>query len=302
MSDPGQLSYDELFALAVEEARRKGVPIADPTPPIRQTCVVNGRRLHFLDWQGGARTPMLLLHGALLNAHVWDFFSLDMRGDYRIRALDLPGHGDSEWAADGDYSRAAAADAVVTLIEQLDLTSLVLVGHSFGGSLGALVAARRTPRVRALVMVDSTLLPTGQPSVRSLAAAGPDSFESLDKFAEYAAGLARHRDPARLAVRLRWNARQLPDGRWTWKYDPALRQRPLGPRTLDDVWAALDAFPGPVLFVRASERSHVSDEAAQRLRALPNVRLVVVPDAMHNVMGDNPLGFRHEVNEFLSGL
>src|SRR4051812_49393352 len=135
MLDASRLSYEELFALAVEHAQDKGVVVADPTPPVSQSCRIDGLELHYLDWQGSARRPMLLLHGALLNAHVWDLFSLDLRCDFRIRSVDLPGHGDSGWAADGDYSRARTADVVVGLIERLDLRSLALVGHSFGGSL-----------------------------------------------------------------------------------------------------------------------------------------------------------------------
>ncbi|HEY2596599.1 MAG TPA: alpha/beta fold hydrolase, partial [Chloroflexota bacterium] len=175
MTDATATTYAELFALGVDAARRKGVAVADPTPPARRACVVNGLNLHFLDWEGDSRRSMLLLHGALLQAHVWDLFSLDMRRNFHIHALDLPGHGDSHWAPDGDYSRARVARDVATLVEQLDLTSLVLVGHSFGGSVAAMVAAQLSDRVRALVMLDSTLLPTGQTSIRTLAATGPQT-------------------------------------------------------------------------------------------------------------------------------
>ena len=301
MADVGGMTDAELFAVVVEEARRKGVVVADPTPPASRTCVVNGLRLHLLDWQGEGRPPMLLLHGALLNAHVWDDFSLDMRQHFHIHSVDLPGHGDSEWVPDGDYRRARLAAEITGLIEQLDLTSVVLIGHSLGGSLAALVAARLTTRVAALVMVDSTLLPTGRPSVRSRAASGPTSFASFKELVQHAAGLGRRRDPAQLMVRLRWNARHMTNGRWTWKYDPALLQ-PTGHGSADwdDVWAALHACPCPVLFVRAGGRSHLSDEAAKRLQALPSVRLVVVPEAGHNVMSDDPLAFRRAVGDFLS--
>src|SRR5437588_10433550 len=116
----------------LEQARVKGVLVADPTPPLNRTQLVNGRIMHLLDWQGEPRPPLVLLHGALLHAHVWDFFSLDMRQHFHIRALDLPGHGDSEWASDADYSRPRVAADIVDLITQLDLSGLVLVGHSFG--------------------------------------------------------------------------------------------------------------------------------------------------------------------------
>jgi pimeloyl-ACP methyl ester carboxylesterase len=303
MSETQTPSYAELFAAAVEAARRRDVCVTDPTPPEQRSRSVNGGLdLHFLDWQGTRRPPMLLLHGALLQAHVWDFFSLQMRRDFHIRAVDLPGHGDSGWAADGDYSRARVASAIAAFIEQLDLRSLVLVGHSFGGAVAVILAAQMRERVRALVMVDSTLLPSGRPSVRARAAELPQTFPSLEDFAHHAAGLGRRRDPARLMTSLRWNARQLADGRWTWKYDPALRRTGLGPADFEDVWSALRAYTGPVLFVRAGEHSHLADEAADRLQALPNIQLKVVPDAAHNVMSDNPVVFNQEVGKFLSDL
>jgi pimeloyl-ACP methyl ester carboxylesterase len=154
-------------------------------------------------------------------------------------------------------------------------------------------------RIRALVMVDSTLLPSGRPSVRMRAAELPQTFDSLENFAQHAAGLGRRRDPARLVTSLRWNARQLADGRWTWKYDPALRHVGLGPTDFEDVWSALRAYAGPVLFVRAGEHTHLADEAANRLQSMPNVSLVVVADAAHNVMSDNPVAFNREVGNFL---
>jgi pimeloyl-ACP methyl ester carboxylesterase len=302
MTDVVSSEYAELFAAAVEAGRRRGICIADPTPPDKASCVVNGLSLHFLDWQGTQRRPILLLHGALLQAHVWDFFSLEMRQRFHIRAVDLPGHGESEWAPGGDYSRARVAADIAALIEKLDLTSLVLIGHSFGGSVAAMVAARMPERIYALVMVDSTLVASGRPSVRARAAELPHTFASLEDFAQHAAGLGRRRDPARLVTSLRWNARQLSDGRWTWKYDPALRRAGLGPTDFEDVWSALRARTGPVLFVRAGEHSHLADEAAERLQSLPNVQLVVIPDAAHNVMSDNPIAFNREVGRFLVNL
>lgn len=292
--------YTELFTYTVEAAHRKGVFVADPTPPERRICDVNGTRLHFLDWGAGVGPPVLLLHGALLQAHVWDFFCLDMRQQFHIRAVDLPGHGDSGWASNGDYSRARVCADIVALIDQLDLTEVILIGHSFGGAVAALVAAQLQERIRTLVMVDSTLLPSGRTSVRTRSGAGPQSFTSFEAFVQHAATLGRRGDPERLRTSLYWNARQLANGLWTWKYDPALRSGPLGPGNFDDIWSALQAFGGPLLFIRAGEHSHLTDEAAERLRLLPNLHMVEVAGAAHNVMSDEPLAFRREVGEFLS--
>lgn len=291
------MTYEELFAAAVDEARRQRIPVTNATPPANRTAHgADGPRLHYLDW-GGDGPPLVTLHGMLTNAHVWDFFSLQLRERFHIYAVNLRGHGDSEWASDGDYSRACMTADILALIDELDLESVRLVGHSLGGSVGALALAERPDRVKRLVMVDSTLLPTGRTTATRAVMEGPDTFPSLEAFAQRAARINPRRDPARLSVSLRWNTRQLADGSWTWKWDPALRRR--RPPDFESVWAALEAATCPVLFVRAGERSHLSDEAADRLHALPHVRMVVVPDAAHNVMGDNPLVFNREVLAFL---
>src|SRR5262249_42757369 len=153
---------EEMFAAAVAEARRKGLSVTDETPPRNVDYMVNGLRLHVLDWGGADKPAMVLIHGALVNAHSWDFFSMEMRERFHIYSVDLPGHGDSEWAADGDYSRARMSGDLLGLFQQLDLTSPVLLGHSLGGSLATLVAPQID--VKALVLVDSTLLPNPQPN------------------------------------------------------------------------------------------------------------------------------------------
>jgi pimeloyl-ACP methyl ester carboxylesterase len=301
------MTYAELFAAAVAEARRREIPVWDETPPVNRTRLVNGLSLHYLDWGGADKPPLMLIHGARVHAHTWDFFSLDMRQYFHIYAVDLPGHGDSEWAADADYNRSRLAADVSELIDQLGLESLILIGHSLGGSVATLVASHLPQRIRALGLVDTTLLMPARPYPLGGLLEGPDTFPTLEAFAQHAARFNKRRDPERLVLSLRWNTRQLPNGDWTWKYDRALRQsgasaRPVGLRAddFDKLWAALGEIAAPVLFVRAAEHSHLSDEAAERLRALSNVRLVVVPNSAHNVMGDNPHVFKREVSEFLS--
>lgn len=228
------MTYEELFAAAVREAQRKDIVVWDATPPANRTAVVNGLRLHYLDWGGDSRPP------------------------------------------------------------------LVLIGHSLGGSVAALVASGAPERVRALGLVDTTLVAPSGPNAMAGLVNGPDTFATLEAFAQHAARFNPRRQPERLVLSLRWNTRQLPDGSWTWKYDRALRQRGARVDDFDRLWTALRELSVPVLFVRAGEQSHLTDEAAERLLALPHVRLVVVPDSAHNVMGDNPHAFRRAVSEFLT--
>jgi pimeloyl-ACP methyl ester carboxylesterase len=292
------LSYETLFGAAVAEARRRELPVFDASPPTNRHLDVGGLKLHYLDWGGNASTPMLLIHGAMVTAHVWDFFGLEMRQHFHVYAVNLRGHGDSGWAPDADYSRSRMTADVVQLIRHLDLRNMVLIGHSLGGSIAALVAAEVPERIRTLTLIDSTLLPNPRPNAMAAFVNGPDSFPSIEAFAEHAATFNPRRRADQLTLSLRWNARQRDDGQWTWKYDPALRQR-RAPE-FERVWAALEGLNCPTLFVRAGENSHVTDDALERLRTLHHIALVTVPDAAHNVMGDNPGAFSSAVRDFLS--
>ena len=291
-----------LFESLLKAADEHGLRFDDPAPPRSRYCEVDGLRLHHLDWGLEGKPGMLLLHGIAVSAHSWDFFSLAMRRHFHVRALDHRGHGDSEWASDKDYRRERMADDVVDLVRRLKLAPLVLVGHSMGGAVALLAAARIPESVRAMVIVDSTLGPRAGRNRIQRFMQGPDTFNSIEDLARHATRFNPRRDLDQLMGSLRLRVRELPDGRWTWKYDSYLRDpnqnRP--PPDFNALWEAIENLPCPMLVVRAGDRSHISDDLVPRLEAqAPRLRLVTVARSGHSVMGDNPPVFEAEVTRFL---
>ena len=291
-----------LFKSLLNAAAEHGLEFDDPVPPRSRYCEVDGLRLHHLDWGVADKPAMLLLHGIAVSAHSWDFFSLAMRRHFHVRALDHRGHGDSEWAPDKDYRRERMAEDVVELAARLELVPLVLVGHSMGGAVALLSAARMPETVKAMVIVDSTLGPRPGRNRIQRFMQGPDTFDSIEDLARHATRFNPRRDLDQLIGSLRLRVKELPDGRWTWKYDSYLRDpnqsRP--PPDFKAIWEAIENLSCPMLVVRASDRSHISDDLVPRLEALaPRVRLVTVPRSGHSVMGDNPPVFETEVTRFL---
>ena len=157
----GSDEQDEFRYLASDAAR---VGRQAPLPRVRrvEAPVSDGRSVSALSY--GSPPPAgdtdadtvapqyVFLHGMGLNAHGFDPVVLAL--DAPALALDLPGHGRSDWREDANYRPDLLAADVLTALEQLATEPFVLVGHSLGGLMAARAALRVPEKVRALVLED----------------------------------------------------------------------------------------------------------------------------------------------------
>jgi pimeloyl-ACP methyl ester carboxylesterase len=254
-------------------------------------------RLHYYDW-GGAGTPLVLLHGFLAHGYVWHALAPKLRPRYRPIAPDQRGHGDSSHAP-GRYRTDDLVADLAALVDQLGLGRCALLGFSLGGAVAARYAAQRPEQVERLAIVD---IGPRIGSERPFPAGGPPepaSWSSVDEATDFQ--LAGHPYPPDRAYLRAVNERGLrrrEDGRFVWKWDPALLEREW---PLEDpaFWAALRAIRCPVLVVRGAESFVLSDRTAREMVGrLPDARSVVVPRARHAVHEENPAAFEQAVREF----
>jgi pimeloyl-ACP methyl ester carboxylesterase len=124
----------------------------------RQIPLGDGRDLFaILAGPTDATPPLVFLHGLGGSQATWMTLLADLVDRYRVAALDLPGHGQSDKPdpAAADYSVAGLTTTVIQGIEALGLEPVVLVGHSLGGAIAMRIALERPAIVRGLVLVDS---------------------------------------------------------------------------------------------------------------------------------------------------
>lgn len=120
------------------------------------------------------KLSVVLLHGMGDSAEDWDVVAAELGRDRRVIAVDLRGHGQSEWP--GRYSIAAIAEDVAELLGELAESSVDVVGHSLGGLVACVVAAATNSGIRRLVLEDIGMLyPRERPP--ATAPDGPLSFD-----------------------------------------------------------------------------------------------------------------------------
>lgn len=98
---------------------------------------------------------LVLLHGYTGGKENWYRVCAKLGRRYRLVAPDLPGWGGSERRAGANYGYVAQADNVAAFLRQLGAAPVVLVGHSMGGGIAALVAARHPQLVAKLALLDA---------------------------------------------------------------------------------------------------------------------------------------------------
>lgn len=111
----------------------------------------DGVKLHYL--RAGTGQPLLLLHGITDSAAYWGATARALSAHFDVIALDQRGHGESDAPAQGYRMTHYVADAVAVL-DALTREPAFVIGHSFGGWVGARLAAQHPDRVCALALED----------------------------------------------------------------------------------------------------------------------------------------------------
>ena len=308
----GSDDYDE-FSLLHENAAECDVTV-DHQPVVARARfeLPTGQGLSYLRW-GTDEPELVFLHGGGQNANTWDTVLLAL--DVPALALDLPGHGHSDRRPDRDYGPWRNAEAVATLLEEVAPTARCVVGMSLGGATTIRLAATRPDLCHRAVFVDVTPqvndptrnLSTAERGTVSLIGGAPrdDSFEQM---ADAAVALSPHRGAAGVRRGVRHNARRLPDGRWTWRYDlfggeneSEGESAGAAPSWVDftPLWEDVGALSVPALLVRGGLSPYVRDEdVAEMRRRHPALEVVVVDGAGHAVQSDRPLDLVDLIRRF----
>ncbi len=305
MSGPIEGTYDE-FSLFEENATEAGLPWSGP-PTVRREAVDvgGGRKVSALVW-GTEPAELVFVHGGGQNAHTWDTVALAL--GLPLVAVDLPGHGHSDWPADREVlDPAGMAEDVLLAVTRLAPDASMLVGMSLGGMTSIALVARHPDVFERLALVDITPgVDHSKSSDIAAFLAGPESFASFDEILERTIQFNPTRSVSSLRRGVLHNAVQREDGTWTWRHQLGRPSRSTGLHVdaldFDSLWDELERISVPVMLIRGKLSPVVDDaDEAEFRRRRPDDPVVTVEDAGHSIQGDQPVELARILMGFFRG-
>jgi len=270
-----------------------------PAAYVDKYANVNGLRLHYLDWGSPDKPPMILLHGIARHAHTFDHLAPHFAGSFHVLAIDLRGHGDSDWDPEGDYLVEDHVKDLEDLIAQLRLQRITLLGNSTGGRVAQVFAGLHPNLVAKLVVED-----VGPERPEDIASGfarrvrqEADGWASED---ELVAQLTKE-NPGVAADWIRgyahFGSRRRGDGRLVWKRDPDLVKAFLP----TELWRYVSRITSPTIYILGGKSTIVPAETQRRLKeTLPRCEIVVMPGLGHYPGVENPAEFLAIADRFLA--
>lgn len=252
----------------------------------------------------GRGHPLVLLHGFTGSAATWADLVAALARSFRVVAIDLPGHGRTAAPPEpARYGMECVAADLAALLTALDAVPADWLGYSMGGRLALYTAVHHPPLVRRL------LLESASPGLASAAerTARRTTDEALAARIERDGMTAFVDEWERLPL---WSSQaRLPESARAAQRAQRLRNSPhglanslrgMGTGAQPSLWNRLTDVAVPTLLIAgALDNKFVSIN--QRMAAtLPNARLLVAPEAGHNVHLDKPQWFAVQARAFFS--
>ena len=256
----------------------------------------------FVQDSGPREAPaILLLHGFGASLQAWDDWAPALEKNLRVLRIDIPGFGLSGPAVNQDYSDAADVARVIAVMDQLGVQQVIVAGHSMGGRIAWNLAAAHPERVSQLVL----LSPDGFPDPN---AKSDKTYEvpallgllpySLPQWALRMGGVApAFADDSQLTPQMmqRYHDMMLAPGVRT-----ALLERMRQTRNSDPV-SRLQSIKAPTLLLWGEKDAFIPVSNAQDyLKAMPQAKLVTLPDVGHVLHEEAPQASVQAVLDFLS--
>src|SRR6266850_1130268 len=278
----------------------------DKSPHKAGFITVNNVKLHYLDW-GGAGETLLFLHGLGDTPHSYDELAPKFTNQFRVLGLTRRGHGESEIPEAG-YDTATLVEKIRQSLDALKIQRVILSGHSFAGDELTRLAVVHPDRVIKLIYFDSAFDHSRVPEslrFKPLHGGGPELLPTKEE-SESLDGARRW--ISRLSGEKRGRAMySMMEGSYSEMHEygkikaPALAFFAIGYQK--DVDRA-ETLPEPkrktIREFLKTQRKYHEQEIEHFRREIPNARVIVFTNAVHQFPFERENEVLCEVRQFLA--
>jgi len=286
---------------------------ANSQEPRRRYFEHDGLRLHYWEWGDPREHTYVFVHGVRDQGRSWDHFIDELRSRgvpiKHAVAIDLRGHGDSEWPSSSrGYAHEDFLTDLAGLMKHLDKEPVTIIGHSLGGSMCLLYAGTFPEKVKRMVLLES-LGPFARsddevPDIMAERLKGrnyveiPFPHETLEAAAK-AIQKTFPLIPDKAALHMAKHGTHTKGGRYRWKHDPILRYRTTTAMSEGQVEAYIRRLKCPILFIYGTESDFMKSVRGHRAQMFPNAKIVPIDGAGHHIPHEKPVELAEVVVPFL---
>lgn len=249
--------------------------------------------IHYKSWGKADAPAVILIHGFTLDQSFWRNQVPALAKTHRVIAMDSPGHGDSGWPRDVDYTMTLYARAVEAVAKDAGLSHAALIGHSMGLPVIHTVIRRNVLKVDKAVFLDGAIMEPANSKARAeqekfvagmnQGLKGPDYTLVLEKFFEGFMAKVSPADKRNILAKVR-------------ESDQTMVSSTFEHFTDADVWAPLRSdIPVLGLYAKTSEAGVKTWLDAH----YPKNKLVVWNDVDHFLQLEQPQRVNKAIAEFL---
>lgn len=279
-------------------------PAATAAPSVRQMDHIS------VEVTGTGGSPIIFIPGLASPREAWRAVATDLARTHRVYLVQVNGFGTEDPRANlRPGILTGIVDDLRQLIREQRLENPAIVGHSMGGLVGLMIAARHPESVGRLMVVDALpyfgVLAAPPGTEATVAAVEPRAAQMRDAVA---AGYGQAPDPAAAdanASGMTMKAEFRPTLRaWAMAADPRVTAQAMYEDLTTDMRPELSRIRAPVTVVYAWNQTYPRKEPGaaffgQQYASLPGVRITEVGESAHFVMLDQPDAFRSALAEFL---
>lgn len=247
----------------------------------------------------GIGQPLIILHGAFGSLDNWQSIANHLASTFRVFIIDQRNHGKSPHTE--EHTFPLLAEDICEFIQQQDIHSTHLIGHSMGGKVAMLFASKYPHLVNKLIVVDSTptALSANIPSheilfnvIKRIASAKYSDRQIAEN--EIATIVGEEKIKLFLFKNLKRNDK----GIITWKFNAATLLKDWS-KNLEEI-----NIPSPIntptLFIRAPGSGYINDYDLEVIAdRFTNHKIIDFPGSSHWIHADEPERFKEVVLEFL---